>query len=296
MFPSEVPHRRDEPLAKHTSYRIGGPANYFALPRNKQHLFLIGEYLLRSGAPYFLLGNGSNVLAPDEGFAGVVICTKELEPFLEIEADQVRASAGTLNSRILRASAEAGLGGIDCLSGVPGNLGGAVAMNAGTREGWIETALAEVEVVGLRGSERRVSGPELKFSYREQHFLREGEVIWGATLRLTREDPAIIKARLAEAVKKRKAAQPIELPSCGSVFRNPEGGNVWKLIEDAGLRGVARGGARFSPKHCNFIVNEGGATRADVLFLIQAAKEKVLQTSGVQLQEEIVYLTGDRLN
>jgi len=289
LFPP-VPHRTDEPLSAHTSYRIGGSARYFTLPETKEHLWSIGAYLKATGTPYFLLGNGSNVLAPDEGFPGVVICTKNLTAFMEFEGESVRASAGTLNARLLRACAEKGLGGIDALSGVPGNLGGAVYMNAGTAVGWIEEALFEVEVLHLGGGERKVAKAELRYSYREQHYLQPGEMIWAATLKLKREDPDAIRARLAEAIKKPKAAQPIELPSCGSVFRNPEGKNAWKLIADAGLRGYARGGARFSEKHCNLIVNEGGARKADVLALIEMAREKVRASAGVALQPEVIQM------
>jgi UDP-N-acetylmuramate dehydrogenase len=296
MFPEEIPHLKNEPLARFTSYRIGGPAEVLALPRTKEHLFSIGRYLLGSGSSYFVLGNGSNVLAPDEGFAGVVICTKELEPFLEFQGDAVHASAGTLNARILRACADLGLGGIDALSGVPGNLGGAVFMNAGTAAGWIAEALEEVTVIDLRGTERKILKEALRYSYRQQHYLQPGEMIWSARLQLKSEEPKTVKMRLAEALKKRKAAQPIELPSCGSVFRNPEGHNAWKLISDAGLRGFAKGGARISEKHCNFIVNEGGATREDVLYLIRLAKEMVLAQSGVNLHEEVVLLDGKILS
>jgi UDP-N-acetylmuramate dehydrogenase len=289
------PHRLDEPLSAHTSYRIGGPARIFALPETKEDLFAIGRYLQESRDPYFILGNGSNVLAPDEGFAGVVVCTKALRPFVEFEGDRVRASAGTLNARLLRACADQGLGGIEALSGVPGNLGGAVFMNAGTAAGWIDAALEEVEVISLKGGERKLPKAKLKYSYREQHYLEPGEMVWAATLLLKREDPEAIKARLVESMKKRKAAQPIELPSCGSVFRNPEGHNAWKLINDAGLRGFAKGGARISAKHCNFIVNEGGAKKSDVLFLIETAREKVKASAGVDLQPEVVQLSGSYL-
>lgn len=291
MFPASVPHLKNEPLAKLTSYRIGGPAEVVAFPRTAEHLHLIGDHLLSTGAPYFILGNGSNVLAPDEGFPGVIVCTRELEGFLDFPGEGlVRASASTLNSRLLRACAEKGLGGICFLSGVPGNLGGAVFMNAGTATDWIQSALVSVEARSLRGGARIIGPSELDFSYRQQHFLEPHEVIWSATLRLMRFDPVKIKSSLAEAAKRRKAAQPIEMPSCGSVFRNPEGKNVWRLIEEAGLRGFAKGGARFSEKHCNFIVNEGGATKEDVLYLIRQAKEKVYNSSGVRLHEEVVVL------
>lgn len=295
MFPDSVPHLKNESLSKYTSYRIGGPAEILALPRTQEHIRIIGEYLRRSGKPFFVLGNGSNVLAPDEGFPGVIVCTRELEPILEFTGNKVRVSASTLNARLLRACAEQGLGGIEYLSGVPGNIGGAVFMNAGTASGWIESSLESVELCSFEGKIRTLSKGDLQFSYRQQHFLKEDELVWAATLVLSKLDPEKIKASLAEAVRKRKAAQPIELPSCGSVFRNPDGKNAWKLIEEAGLRGIARGGARFSPKHCNFIVNEGSASREDVLFLIQLAKEKVYTLFGIELHEEVVLLSQRHL-
>lgn len=296
MADFDCPHLLNEPLARYTSYRIGGPARILALPKTKEHLFAVGAYLKAGGEPYFLLGNGSNVLAPDEGFPGVVICTRDLQPFLDfLPGDRVRASAGTLNARLLRACAEKGLGGLEALSGVPGNLGGAVFMNAGTASGWIDAALESVEVLSLKGGERTVPKEELGYSYRQQHYLRPGEVVWAATLRLVAEPAAQIQARLVEGLKKRKAAQPIEMPSCGSVFRNPEGKNAWRVIDDAGLRGHSVGGARFSNKHSNFIVNEGGATRADVLALINLAKERVRAQSGIELHEEVVLMEGRKL-
>jgi UDP-N-acetylmuramate dehydrogenase len=207
-----------------------------------------------------------------------------------LPCQQVRASAGILNARLLRACAEKGLGGIDELSGVPGNLGGAIFMNAGTAQGWIGQRLQAVETISLRGGERTIQRPDLKFSYREQHFLQEGELVWAATLQLETQDSDSIKQRLAEAVKRRKAAQPIELPSCGSVFRNPDGTSSWKCIDAAGLRGFKKGGAQISPKHSNFIVNNGGATRADVEFLIQTIQEKVYNQSGIRLHREVILM------
>jgi UDP-N-acetylmuramate dehydrogenase len=286
MFP-QVPHLENEPLARYTSYRIGGPARHLALPKTREHIEALGAYLKATKEPYFILGNGSNVLAPDEGFPGTVICTKDLEPLLEFLPDnKVRASAGTLNSRILRASAEMGLGGIDSLSGVPGNIGGAVFMNAGTGKHWIEHAVLEVETVNLNGPRRTLT--DLRFSYREQHFLKPTELIFAVTFQL-KVDPEV-KTRLAEAIKKRKAAQPIELPSCGSVFRNPEGTSSWKCLDSAGLRGLKQGGAQVSPKHSNFIVNNGGATRADVLFLIETAQKKVKDEQGIELHREVILM------
>ncbi len=286
---------QNEPLAKYTSYRIGGPAQFMAFPKSKADIFAIGAYVREKNLPYFILGSGSNILAPDEGFAGVVICTRELPSLIEFKGELVRASASTLNARLLRACAEKGLGGIEFLSGVPGNLGGAVFMNAGTASGWIDRVLEEVEVVGLRGGERKISKSDLHYSYREQHFLKPGEIIFSAMLRLQKDGTDSVKSRLVDAVKKRKAAQPIELPSCGSVFRNPPGENAWKLIAGVGLRGQAQGGARFSEKHCNFIVNEGGASKEDVLLLIQEAKKRVKEKYGIDLQQEVIVMESKYL-
>ncbi len=277
-------------MSLHTSYRIGGPAKIFALPKTKEDLFAIGNYLLQTKEPFCVLGNGSNVLAPDEGFSGVVICTKELDPFLEIQDTAVRASASILNSRLLRACSDAGLGGIEFLSGVPGNLGGAIFMNAGTASGWIDSVLQSVTAVSLRGGERVIPKDELKYSYREQHFLRPDEIVYSAELLLPKGDPQALKAQLVESIKKRKLAQPIEMPSCGSVFRNPDGKNAWKLISDAGLRGFQKGGAKFSEKHSNFIVNVGGAKKEDVEYLIRLAREKVAEKFSVDLHPEVILL------
>lgn len=287
------PHKRDELLSKYTSYRIGGPAKILALPRTPGDLREIAAYIRKNAHAFFILGNGSNVLAPDEGFDGVVICTRELMTEYEfLPENRVRAGAGVLNARLLRAAAEKGLTGLEFLSGVPGNIGGAIYMNAGTATGWIETRLLEVDFFSLGDAEEKRHPREaLKYSYREQHFLKEDEIILGGLLQLVAGDPAAIAASLAESAKKRKAAQPLELPSCGSVFRNPPGKNAWKLISDAGLRGRKQGGARISEKHSNFIVNEGGATKEDVLFLVNLAKESVRQHSGVELQEEIMLMS-----
>jgi UDP-N-acetylmuramate dehydrogenase len=242
MFPVTVNHLRDEPLARYTTYRIGGPARVLALPKTTDDLAAIGRYLNETNEPYFILGNGSNVLAPDEGFPGVVICTRDLTSEIEFLAEhRVKAAAGTLNSRILRACAEKGLGGIEALSGVPGNVGGAVYMNAGTAAGWIDDALLCVEVLSLREGTRIIHKNDLRYSYREQHYLKPGELIVAAVLQLKPEPAEVVKARLAEAVKKRKIAQPIELPSCGSVFRNPRRAQRLEARGRCGFAGHERG-------------------------------------------------------
>lgn len=286
-----VPTLQNEVLAKHTTYRIGGPARFLALPESVEHLRVLGEHLRKTGEAYAVLGNGSNVLVPDEGFPGWIIKTTALPSFLEfLPGDRVRVGAGVNNSRVLRACADEGLSGLEYLAGVPGTIGGAVWMNAGTAEGWVEQNLESVEAFSFSRGETKYLGEQLKYSYREQHFLGDNEIVLAATFKMKRGDPEAIKKSLGDSLKKRKAAQPIEMPSCGSVFRNPTGTSAWKCIERVGLKGFAIGGACFSPKHSNFIVNEGGAKMQDVLDLIELAKQRVKEKLGVELKEEVVVL------
>lgn len=287
----ELPFLENESLTRHTTYRIGGPARYLALPESLAHLESLATYLRSSHEPYAILGNGSNMLAPDDGFPGWVIKTTNFAPFLvRLQHNHIHASAGLLNARVLRACAEQGLSGLEYLAGVPGTIGGAVWMNAGTASGWIEQNLVRVESFSFSKGRQSYSEDQLKFSYREQHFLDRDEIILSAVFQMMAKEPAEIVAALAESARKRKEAQPIEMPSCGSVFRNPPGTSAWKCVEQVGLKGHKVGGARFSLKHSNFIVNEGGATRADVLALIALAKERVKLQLGIELQEEVIVL------
>jgi UDP-N-acetylmuramate dehydrogenase len=283
------PALENELLADHTTYRIGGPAEVMAFPRSREDLWAIGAWLKQNEKGYFVLGNGSNMLCSDEGYKGLVLCTRDLPNQLDfLEGDRVSCGAGLLNSRLLRGSAQKGIDGFSVLAGVPGNIGGAVFMNAGAGTGWIDDFLLEAEAVDLRGGARFIKKDELRFTYRQQHFLKDSELIFAVILQGTSADPQVAQSKLADGLKKRKAAQPIEMPSCGSVFRNPEGTSAWKCIESVGLRGKKVGGARFSEKHCNFIVNEGGATQADVLNLIGEAKRLVKEKLSLDLHEEVV--------
>jgi len=286
-----VPYLENEPLSKHTSYRIGGPAKYLAFPENKAHLENLAKFLKEKGEAFAILGNGSNVLAPDDGFNGWVIKTTNLKAsYARTSNDIVEFGAGTLNSRILKICSNEGLSGLEYLAGVPGTIGGAVYMNAGTASGWVSQNLLSVDSFSLVNGGKHYEKDQLKYSYREQHYLSEDEIILAAKFQMKTTSSDEIKEKVVASINKRKLAQPIELPSCGSVFRNPNGTSAWKLIEEAGLRGIKCGGARISAKHVNFIVNEGGATRNDVLHLIQLVKEKVLERTGVSLIEEVVLL------
>jgi UDP-N-acetylmuramate dehydrogenase len=283
----------NEPLAKHTTYRIGGPARFFALPKNLDDLNELSERIRNSKLPFFILGNGSNVLADDAGFSGWVIKTTELIQRLDFfPNERISVSASYPNLRLVRQCADHGVAGLEYLAGIPGTVGGAIAMNAGTAEGWIDQHVEIVKTFSLLGGEKTYEKSELKFSYREQHFIGPEEIILNAEFQLTKGEPDLIKAKLAASAKSRKQAQPIEMPSCGSVFRNPEGKKAWQLVEQVGLRGHTIGGAQISPKHGNFIVNLGGAHSKDVQALIQLVKKKVYDETGIKLIEEVRFLTN----
>jgi UDP-N-acetylmuramate dehydrogenase len=286
-----APYRLDEPLAKHTTWKIGGPAKYMAFPETLDHLDEIAQFLQKTKTPYAILGNGSNLLVPDEGFDGLVIKTTRLPSFIkQLDAERVQVSASILNAKAVRTVAELGLAGIEFLSGVPGTIGGAVIMNAGTGEGWIDQVVTEVRTYHLSEGLKEYKQDQLRYAYRKQSYLSDREIVLEAFFQLRKDDPEAIKKRIMEGTRRRKDAQPLDLPSCGSVFRNPPGKKAWELIDQAGLRGMAKGGAQISEKHSNFIVNNGGAKMMDVIFLIRLAKEAVEHQSGIKLEEEVVSL------
>jgi UDP-N-acetylmuramate dehydrogenase len=283
----------DEPLAKHTWYRIGGPASVLAVPKSAADLAWLGERLRGPEVPLFVLGSGSNLLVSDDGFPGVVIKALRLNGEIARDGDHVRAGCGVAVSQLLKRAAQEGWGGLEFLTGIPGSVGGVVTMNAGTHLGEARDRLVEVEARDLRTGAARAYGPsELRFEYRRNLFLPKDALVWSARWRITPGDPAAVKARIDETLARRKATQPIDRPSCGSVFKNPRahGLHAWQVVDRLGLRGHRIGGAEFSEKHSNFIVNAGGATAADVRGLIELAKSRAKTELGVELEEEVHYV------
>ncbi len=282
----------EEPLARHGYWRIGGPAEALVEVGRLDQLAAV----LALGAPVTLLGNGSNSLIPDEGLRGVVIklggVFKQSEIVEEAGEPVVLAGAGLLNAVLLRRIDVAGLGGLAPLAGVPGTVGGAVRMNAGTVLGEIGAAVARVHLLLSSGEVAILPAEALGFSYRHAH-LPPGALITRVDLRLRREGLEAERAAIAHHLGRRKATQPLELPSCGSVFKNPPGDYAGRLIESVGLRGHAIGGARISERHCNFIVNEGGARAEEVVALIALARQRVWEATGVRLEPE-VHVLGPR--
>lgn len=278
---------RDEPLSRHTSFRVGGPAKRMAFPRTTEELIILIGFLRERNVRTELLGNGTNVLCADEGLDACVVSTGELAG-LERGGDlELTAEAGVSLSRLAVFAQKEGLGGLEFAHGIPGSLGGGVTMNAGAYGGSLSDVLTRVTALFPDGV-RTLDVTELDLGYRRSIFLKTpGAVVLRASLRLERRDPAVIRARMDELMERRRASQPLELPSAGSTFKRPEGHFAGALIEGTGLKGRSVGGAQVSPKHAGFVVNTGGATCADVLALMETIQETVFAVSGVRLEPEV---------
>ena len=283
--------RRDEPMAAHTSFRTGGPAAAFVLAENEDELAAVLAVLAETGAEHLLIGNGSNLLVADEGYPGVMV--KLGGEFGNIEQDEedpclVRAGAAKLMSSTSAFLTGKGLAGFEFASGIPGSIGGAVFMNAGAYGGEMKDVVESVRVMDAGGSGlRTLSNEEMDFSYRHSAAEEGGMIILSALLRLKKDDPDAIAARVAELSAKRNAKQPVNFPSAGSTFKRPAGGYAAALIEESGLKGYRAGGAEVSEKHSGFVINRGGATTDDVLAVMRHVREKVYEDSGIMLEPEV---------
>ena len=288
---------RDVSLAPYTTYKVGGPAALFIEVSEVRALYALLERLATIELPWLVLGKGSNVLVADAGFDGAVIQLGKALAEHALQRDALGAGVHRLEvggampiNRLTRLASRYDLAGVECLGGVPGSVGGAVRMNAGTVMGEVSDSLESAQVVDAKAGVRWLPAEALKLSYRHSE-LPEGSVVTAARFRCTDADPAM-KARLAEVLAYRKATQPLNMPSCGSVFANPEGDHAGRLIEAAGLKGTQVGGAQVSEVHANWIVNTGDATAADVRALIELCQSRVLSESGHRLRHE-VRLLGD---
>lgn len=278
----------NEPLAAHTSFRIGGPAAVFAQPRTEEELrallALAGEWDI---APV-VLGAGTNVLAPDEGLDTLVICTRGSLGTLDLTGDgRIEAGAGVTLARLASFACERGLSGLEFAHGIPGTVGGGTVMNAGAYGGELAQVQTRTWAMAADGSARCREGAQQGFGYRRSAFSRGGEIVTRAEYVLTPDDPAAIRARMEELAQKRRASQPLDKPSAGSTFKRPEGAFAAALIDQAGLKGLRIGGAAVSEKHAGFVVNLGGATAEDVKALIALVQARVLARSGFRLEPEV---------
>ena len=287
-FLPEMELRFEEPMAKHTSFRIGGGAEVMAFPKNREELAQILKMSALLDCKCAILGAGTNVLAPDEGLSGLVICLKDcLDGMEQLDDTHIRVMAGVTMSRAAVFAANLGLSGLEFAHGIPGTVGGGVYMNAGAYGGEICQVCTQVEVMDRNGNVRVLSGEEMQFSYRHSILEETDDIVVRADFALTRDDPETIKARMKELIGKRSASQPLDLPSAGSAFKRPVGGYAAALIDQAGLRGFQVGGAAVSSKHCGFAVNLGGATAADVKELLRQVSEIVFEKSGIRLEPEV---------
>ncbi len=277
----------EEPMSKHTTFRIGGPAQYFVTPQSTEEL---GQVVLLCNAekmPYFVIGHGSNLLVSDKGMRCVVIqLYKNFEQF-RIEGDRVYAQAGVMLCKLGQATKEASLTGFEFAAGIPGTLGGAVMMNAGAYGGEMKDIVEYVQLMDRDGNSIEKACDEMDFSYRHSIVENGDYIVIGATLKLEPGNKDAIAARMEELAIARKTKQPLEFPSAGSTFKRPEGYFAGKLIMDAGLRGYQVGGAQVSEKHCGFVINKGGATAQDVLQLVADVKKKVYEEFQVELEPEV---------
>ena len=280
--------RFDEPMSKHTSFRIGGPAEVMAFPKNAEELSSLMRTAAVMQAQPAILGAGTNVLAPDAGLPGLCICLKDALDGMELLEDgRIRVMAGVTMTRAAVFAANNGLSGMEFAHGIPGTVGGGVYMNAGAYGGEICDICESVDVMDLHGNLSTLSADEMQFSYRHSRLEEEGGIVVSAIFRLMPHDSSEIKAKMKELQGKRSASQPLDLPSAGSAFKRPVGGYAAALIDQAGLKGFRVGGAAISTKHAGFAVNVGGATAEDVKDLLQQVSDRVFENSGIRLEPEV---------
>jgi len=274
----------NEPLAKYTSMKVGGPADYYFEPANKEDAIAIVLYFRRGGFPFLMLGRGSNLLVSDEGFRGAVVNLEEGLSNVYLESGLVIAEAGAKMSKVVDFCVHHGLAGVEMLAGIPGTIGGAVVMNAGAHGGEVSNYLVDVEI--LRGEQvRRVNKDDAHFTYRHSEF--EHDVVLSASFKLPAGDSEALMHRRSEYLRQRNLTQPTNMPNSGSMFKNPQGNYAAKLIEQAGLKGKRVGDAQISDKHANFIINHGNAKASDVMTLIDLAQRTVYQNTGMMLELEV---------
>ena len=284
----DLPVSAEEPLSKYTSFRIGGPARRMAFPRNAEQLVLLMSFAGECGARPFVLGNGTNLLFPDEGIDRLVVNTRDMADIRLLDGGRVRAEAGASLARVANYACGQGLAGLEFAHGIPGSVGGGVCMNAGAYGGELAQVIEGVNVLFPDEGVRTVPCGDMAFGYRHSLLMEHPDaVVLSAVFALHPDDSAAIRGRMDELMARRKASQPLEYPSAGSTFKRPEGAYAGALIEQAQLKGVRVGGACVSEKHAGFVVNTGGATAQDVRALIALIQKRVFETSGFHLQPEV---------
>lgn len=278
------------PMKKHTTFRIGGECDIFCEPKNAYELAGLIRLLNENNQSYIVLGNGSNVLVSDEGIRGVVIKIGEQMSEVSVCGEEITSGAGILLSRLSKRAMNESLSGMECISGIPGSVGGAVYMNAGAYGAEIADILQSVTYVSHEGEIITLEKADLSLGYRKSVFMENGGIVTSCVLKLKKGDKEKIAQDMAEVTKKRVEKQPLELPSAGSTFKRPQGYFAGALIEECGLKGYSVGGAKVSEKHAGFVVNFDNATANDVLAVIEHVQKTVYEKFGVGLEPEVKFI------
>lgn len=279
---------RDEPLAAHTTFRVGGPVELFVIPQSLDQVVEVVAACRAAEVPTHIVGHGSNLLVCDGGLSGVAVLISNNVSDVEVRDDGViYAQAGASNAKVAAEACRAHLTGYEFAAGIPGTIGGAAIMNAGAYDGEFTNVAVSVTCLDPEGAVVEVGHDEADWGYRHSMMEEAGYIVLAATLQLQPGDPEAIRARMEELARRRMDKQPLDLPSAGSTFKRPEGHYAGKLIQDAGLMGYGVGGAQVSTKHAGFVVNVGGATASDVLQVIDDVRRKVFEDSGIMLEPEV---------
>lgn len=278
---------RNEPLSKHTTFCIGGPADFYVKPSEPAEIAAAIDAAKSAGVPWWIIGCGSDLLISDEGLRGVVIEIGERMARISIEGETIRVQAGATNEAVAEAACAAGLAGFEFASGIPGSIGGAAIMNAGAYDGEFKDVARSVTCLFPDGAVRVVPASEADWSYRHSMMSDAGLIVLEAELELHADDPQAIRARMDDLAERRSSKQPLEMASAGSTFKRPEGYFAGKLVQDSGMQGHRVGGAQVSTKHAGFVVNTGGATAADVRQVIADVQAAVREQFGVELEPEV---------
>lgn len=291
MVPKENIHI-EEPLAAHTTFRVGGPADCLVEIESTEQLRKIQKYLRLIEEPYTILGNGSNLLVGDKGYRGVILQIGNKMSDIRVNGNTITVKAGALLSKTAKVALDHGLTGLEFASGIPGSIGGAVVMNAGAYGGEMKQVITSVTVLDQEGEELVLDNPTMEFGYRTSVIKHRPFLVTEVTMELTPGDPMAIKSTMEDLAARRREKQPLEYPSAGSTFKRPEGHYAGQLIMEAGLRGYQIGGARVSDKHCGFVINTGTASATDVLDVIHHVQQTVKEKFDITLEPEVIML-GD---
>ncbi len=286
---NKIEYLKEEPMSRHTSFRIGGNADFFITPDSIDKLSGVISVCKENKIPFTVIGKGSNLLVSDKGIDGAVICTKLMDKILDLSGGKITAQCGASLVSLCTFARDMGLSGLEFAYGIPGSVGGAIFMNAGAYGGEMKDVTESATVLTKNGEIKEIAGDDMRLSYRNSIFKQKDYTVLSVTVALKADKSRNITARMDDYMNRRKTKQPLEYPSGGSVFKRPEGYFAGALIEENGFKGYTEGGAQVSEKHAGFIVNKGGATCSDVKKLIVKIQDKVYKQNGVKLETELIF-------